>query len=61
MDSMPKDAGIVRIHVAGDFFNSDYMWAWWLTASENPDTRYSMPTQKAYAIGYDVVLNKCLS
>jgi hypothetical protein len=37
MDSMPKDAGIVRIHVAGDFFNSEYMWAWWLTASENPD------------------------
>ena len=37
MDSMPKDAGIVRIHVAGDFFNAEYMWAWWLTASENPD------------------------
>ena len=27
MDSMPKDAGIVRIHVAGDFFNAEYMWA----------------------------------
>ena len=40
MDSMPKDAGIVRIHVAGDFFNSDYMWAWWLTASENPNTLF---------------------
>jgi hypothetical protein len=40
MDSMPKDAGIVRIHVAGDFFNSEYMWAWWLTASENPDTLF---------------------
>jgi hypothetical protein len=40
MDSMPKDAGIVRIHVAGDFFNSDYMWAWWLTASENPNVLF---------------------
>ena len=40
MDSMPKDAGIVRIHVAGDFFNSEYMWAWWLTASENPSTLF---------------------
>ena len=40
MDSMPKDAGIVRIHVAGDFFNSEYMWAWWLTASENPNTLF---------------------
>jgi hypothetical protein len=37
MDSMPEDTGIVRIHVAGDFFNSEYMWAWWLTASENPN------------------------
>ena len=37
MDSMPKDAGIVRIHVAGDFFNAEYMWSWCLTASENPD------------------------
>ena len=37
MDSMPEDTGIVRIHVAGDFFNAEYMWAWWLAASENPD------------------------
>jgi len=37
MDSLPKDTGIVRIHVAGDFFNAEYMWAWWLAASENPD------------------------
>ena len=25
---LPKDAGIIRIHVAGDFFNADYMFAW---------------------------------
>jgi len=40
MDSLPKNAGIVRIHVAGDFFNSEYMWAWWLTASENPNVLF---------------------
>jgi len=40
MDSLPKNAGIVRIHVAGDFFSSEYMWAWWLTASENPNTLF---------------------
>ena len=40
MDSLPDDAGIVRIHVAGDFFSPEYMWAWWLTASENPDTLF---------------------
>ena len=40
MDSLPEDAGIVRIHVAGDFFSPEYMWAWWLTASENPDTLF---------------------
>ena len=26
--SMPYNLGICRIHVAGDFFNSDYMFAW---------------------------------
>jgi hypothetical protein len=26
--SLPKDAGIIRIHVAGDFFNQRYMDAW---------------------------------
>jgi hypothetical protein len=26
--AMPENLGICRIHVAGDFFNSDYMFAW---------------------------------
>jgi hypothetical protein len=26
--SMPDNLGICRIHVAGDFFSPDYMWAW---------------------------------
>ena len=54
MDSLPKDAGIVRIHVAGDFFNSDYMWAWWLTASENPNTLFYAYT-KSLRYWVDVV------
>mgnify|MGYP003111315953 CR=1 FL=1 len=35
-DSLPKDAGIVRIHVAGDFFSRDYMHAWYTVALLNP-------------------------
>jgi len=35
-NDLPKNAGIVRIHVAGDFFNSDYMQAWYNVAVMNP-------------------------
>ena len=31
--AFPKDLGICRIHVAGDFFNSDYLAAWIMLAS----------------------------
>ena len=34
---LPENAGIVRIHVAGDFFNSHYMFAWINVAMMNPD------------------------
>ena len=34
---LPKNAGIVRIHVAGDFFNPNYMRAWYNVAMLNPD------------------------
>ena len=39
-DSLPDDAGVVRIHVAGDFFNRDYMLAWYYVASLNPSTLF---------------------
>ena len=39
-DSLPKDAGIVRIHVAGDFFNQEYMHAWYAVALNNPRTLF---------------------
>ena len=35
-NSLPRDAGIVRIHVAGDFFNQDYLHAWYIVALRNP-------------------------
>lgn len=37
---LPKNAGIVRIHVAGDFFNADYMQAWYNIAVFNPDVLF---------------------
>jgi len=38
--SLPKNAGIVRIHVAGDFFNDEYMHAWYTVALNNPRTLF---------------------
>lgn len=35
-EALPSDAGIVRIHVAGDFFNMMYMRAWIRIAIANP-------------------------
>ena len=39
-DSLPPNAGIVRIHVAGDFFNQEYMHAWYTVALLNPNTLF---------------------
>ena len=38
--SLPSDVGIVRIHVAGDFFSRDYMLAWMTLAECNPNTLF---------------------
>ena len=35
-DSMPKNLGVCRIHVAGDFFNQRYFDAWLQVAKHNP-------------------------
>ena len=34
---LPKDAAVVRIHVAGDMFNNMYFRAWMLVACRRPD------------------------
>jgi hypothetical protein len=36
-DVLPKNAGIVRIHVGGDFFNQNYMMAWLRLAWKKPN------------------------
>jgi len=38
--SIPSDAGIVRIHVAGDFFNENYLRAWIELANANHDVLF---------------------
>jgi hypothetical protein len=38
--SIPPDAGIVRIHVAGDFFNENYLRAWIQLALEHHDVLF---------------------
>jgi hypothetical protein len=35
--ALPKDAGIIRIHVGGDFFNAKYFAAWLEIACRRPD------------------------
>ena len=36
LSAMPKDMGVCRIHVAGDFFNEDYFYAWMVVANLKP-------------------------
>jgi hypothetical protein len=38
--SLPENAGIVRIHVAGDFFSLPYMHAWYTVAMLNPSVLF---------------------
>lgn len=35
-EALPENAGIVRIHVSGDFFNLKYLLAWIMLAKRNP-------------------------
>ena len=39
-NSMPKNIGICRIHVAGDFFNIHYFRAWVKVAKNNPNALF---------------------
>ena len=39
-DSLPANAGIVRIHVAGDFFSEAYFLAWVEVAKANPSVLF---------------------
>jgi hypothetical protein len=35
--SIPKEATVIRVHVGGDFFNKDYMFAWFVAARCHPN------------------------
>lgn len=35
--ALPKNAGVIRMHAAGDFFSQDYFDAWLALAKLNPD------------------------
>ena len=38
--NLPKNAGIIRLHVAGDFFNRRYFAAWVAVAKARPDVLF---------------------
>lgn len=38
--AIPEDAGIIRIHIAGDFFNNEYFMAWVIVASRKPEVLF---------------------
>lgn len=40
IEVLPKDAAVVRIHVAGDMFNNMYFRAWMLVACRRPDVLF---------------------
>ena len=40
LNSLPKNADYIRVHVGGDFFNENYMLAWYLTAQLNPNIKF---------------------
>lgn len=39
-ESLPNNATVIRVHVGGDFFNFDYMYAWTLVAHANPNITF---------------------
>ncbi len=58
LDSLPKKAEYVRIHVGGDFFNKNYFAAWALAANERRDTVFYAYTK---SLSYWVELRKNFS
>ena len=56
--SLPKNAAIIRIHVAGDFFSPDYMFAWINVAMMHPDVLFYAYTK---SLSYWLRYNKYIS
>jgi hypothetical protein len=61
-ESLPKNLGICRIHVAGDFFSQDYFDAWSDLARVNPDRLFYAYTKSLnYWLAGDVPENLILT
>lgn len=57
--ALPKNAGIVRIHVAGDFFSPEYMFAWVNVAMMNPDVLFYAYTKSlSYWLRYNEFISR---
>ena len=66
LESMPKNAGVVRIHVAGDFFNREYFKAWVKVAKERPEILFyaytkSLPYWVDNKVECDIIDNLVLT
>ena len=64
--ALPKDAGIVRVHVAGDFFNSIYFQAWLKVIIRSPETLFyaytkALPIWIMFKSGIDGLNNLVLT
>lgn len=46
--SLPSKAEIIRVHVAGDFFNQDYFDAWMAIARDNPEVLFYAYTKSLH-------------
>lgn len=58
LQSLPKKADIVRIHVSGDFFNMAYLQAWVNVAIAKPETHfYAYTKSTVYLIGLQLPSN----
>lgn len=51
--SIPQEATVIRVHVGGDFFNKDYMFAWFVAARCHPNkTFYAYTKSLNYWVEY---------
>lgn len=58
-ESIPKNAGVIRFHVGGDFFNAMYFYAAMNFASIHPDKLFYAYTKSLnYWIKYRSIVNK---
>jgi hypothetical protein len=49
-ESLPRNARLVRIHVAGDFYNKAYFEAWLDTANANPNVVFYAYTKSVHLL-----------